>query len=213
MIKVSENTEKKELIIAASERLFSLEDFDAVSVRDIAKEAGANLAMISYYFGSKENLYREIILRRIDSNQTILKEIVAKKISNWDKIELIIDLYVEKMLNNREFQRIMNREMSVDTRPHLRQLIMDRIKLNREMMMVLVEEGVRKKEFRKEIDIEMLLLNFFASMQHLTGSSYFSCQMFNKNTDQELYTPAFNLRIKKHFKNLFKNSLLIKQSV
>ena len=211
MIQPSENTEKKELIIQAAERLFGAEDFDAVSVRDIAREAGANVAMISYYFGSKEKLYEEVIRRRMDLNQSILKEIVTRKVSNWERVQIIIDHYVDTKFNNREFQKIMNREMSTDTRPHLRNLIVDRIRMNREMMMGLLEDGIRKKEFRKDVDIEMLLLNFFASMSQITGSTYFSCQMFNKKSPQELFTPDFSQRIKKHFTTLFKNYLLLKQ--
>jgi len=35
--------------------------FDGTSVRDIAQKAGVNLAMISYYFGSKEKLLEALI--------------------------------------------------------------------------------------------------------------------------------------------------------
>ncbi|MFK4985547.1 TetR family transcriptional regulator, partial [Klebsiella pneumoniae] len=57
---IIEHSDKKEQILAVAERLFSEQDFDAVSVRDIAKEANVNVAMISYYFGSKEKLLEEL---------------------------------------------------------------------------------------------------------------------------------------------------------
>ena len=50
------NRQERSILIEA-EKLFSEQDFDAVSVRDIAKEANVNIAMISYYFGSKEKLF------------------------------------------------------------------------------------------------------------------------------------------------------------
>ena len=43
-------------ILNVAERLFAEEGFDGTSVRDIAKNANVNVAMISYYFGSKEKL-------------------------------------------------------------------------------------------------------------------------------------------------------------
>jgi AcrR family transcriptional regulator len=46
-----EFTEKQLAIITTAERLFSIKGFEGTSVRDIAQEAGINVAMISYYFG------------------------------------------------------------------------------------------------------------------------------------------------------------------
>ncbi len=44
----------------AAEKLFAVNGFDGTSVRDIAQEAGVNVAMISYYFGSKEKLMEAV---------------------------------------------------------------------------------------------------------------------------------------------------------
>ncbi|QJB56741.1 TetR/AcrR family transcriptional regulator [Pseudodesulfovibrio sp. zrk46] len=51
---------KKELIFHAAAKLFAQKTFDAVGIREIANEAGVNSAMISYYFGGKINLLRDI---------------------------------------------------------------------------------------------------------------------------------------------------------
>ncbi|MES1161400.1 MAG: TetR family transcriptional regulator, partial [Bacteroidota bacterium] len=49
-------SDKREHILIVAEELFGENGFDGTSVRDIAHKAGVNLAMISYYFGSKEKL-------------------------------------------------------------------------------------------------------------------------------------------------------------
>jgi AcrR family transcriptional regulator len=54
------STEAK--IKAAASRLFTEKGFDAVRTRDIAEEAGINLALLNYYFRSKEKLF-ELIMR------------------------------------------------------------------------------------------------------------------------------------------------------
>lgn len=51
---------KKEQIYDAAVRLFSQKSFDAVGIREIATEANVNSAMISYYFGGKNQLLIEI---------------------------------------------------------------------------------------------------------------------------------------------------------
>ncbi len=54
-----ENSKQK--ILSAATKLFAHKGFDAVSVREICKEANANLCLISYHFGGKQELYNAII--------------------------------------------------------------------------------------------------------------------------------------------------------
>ncbi len=49
-----EYNEKQLQILEVAEKLFAANGFDGTSIRDIASEAEVNIAMISYYFGSKE---------------------------------------------------------------------------------------------------------------------------------------------------------------
>lgn len=50
----------KERIIEASGPIFAQKGFSATTVREICSEAKVNQAAINYYFGSKENLYKEV---------------------------------------------------------------------------------------------------------------------------------------------------------
>ncbi len=54
----------KAAVLAAAERLFALNGFGHVSVRDITAAAGVNLASVNYHFGSKDALLFEIFRRR-----------------------------------------------------------------------------------------------------------------------------------------------------
>lgn len=51
---------KRELILDAAAVLFAEHSYEAVGIRDIARQANVNSAMISYYFGSKQGLLQEI---------------------------------------------------------------------------------------------------------------------------------------------------------
>lgn len=44
-------------LLAVAEELFTRRGYEAVSVRDIASKANANLGAVTYHFGSKEALY------------------------------------------------------------------------------------------------------------------------------------------------------------
>ncbi|HWD67163.1 MAG TPA: TetR/AcrR family transcriptional regulator [Caulobacteraceae bacterium] len=54
----------KAVVFVTAERLFALNGFQNVSVRDITAEAGVNLASVNYHFGSKDALLFEIFRRR-----------------------------------------------------------------------------------------------------------------------------------------------------
>lgn len=54
-------------IISAARRLFAAESYEAVGLRDVARETGVNVALVSRYFGSKEDLFRKALLERDES--------------------------------------------------------------------------------------------------------------------------------------------------
>ena len=54
----------KAAVLSVAERLFALNGFRNVSVRDITAEARVNLASVNYHFGSKDALLFEIFRRR-----------------------------------------------------------------------------------------------------------------------------------------------------
>nr|WP_243735275.1 TetR family transcriptional regulator [Paenibacillus turpanensis] len=47
-------------ILLAAKKLFAQNGFGETSVRQICEEAGANLALVSYYFGGKEGLFQAL---------------------------------------------------------------------------------------------------------------------------------------------------------
>jgi len=70
--KSEESAEQK--IIEAARKLFTEKSFDAVKTRDIANEAGINLALLNYYFRSKEKLF-EIVMQ--ENMQKFFQSIVG----------------------------------------------------------------------------------------------------------------------------------------
>lgn len=51
-------------ILDAAEVLFGAHGFDAVSLREITELAEVTLALANYHFGTKENLFEEVVARR-----------------------------------------------------------------------------------------------------------------------------------------------------
>src|SRR3974390_269120 len=55
------NANTREEILAAARRLFAEQGFYGASLRSIAKEANVDVALISHFFGSKDDLFLETI--------------------------------------------------------------------------------------------------------------------------------------------------------
>ncbi|MBP1849461.1 TetR/AcrR family transcriptional regulator [Rhizobium halophytocola] len=78
-------------------RLFSQNGYNAVSLRDIAKEAGANVGSLSYHFGSKANLLREVYERHTRPMNARRLELLgeARRISDdGERLLAILRAYV-----------------------------------------------------------------------------------------------------------------------
>src|SRR4051812_42533624 len=100
VIPLDVSTEEK--IKAAAKKLFTQKGFAATKTRDIAEEAGINLALLNYYFRSKQKLF-EIVMREnvilfiggmIDSIKT------NQHLSFEKKLEILIDSYIDTLLAN-----------------------------------------------------------------------------------------------------------------
>ena len=61
MTKITKDENSKERILKTATKLFAQKGYGGTSVREIAKIAEVNVAMISYYWGGKKELYQGII--------------------------------------------------------------------------------------------------------------------------------------------------------
>jgi len=92
------STEEK--IMQAAKKLFTQKGFAATRTRDIAEEAGINLALLNYYFRSKEKLF-DIVM--IDNFRQFIKGISIHLLQDAstveEKIQRIVTAYID-FLNN-----------------------------------------------------------------------------------------------------------------
>ena len=205
------STDKREHILTVAEDLFGNKGFDGTSVRDIANGAAVNLAMISYYFGSKEKLLESLIEFRAESSYGVLEDLnLDQSLSPWDKINRLVDYYVDKILNNLCFHNIMYQQASSTRSEEIRNLIIS-IKLrNLEQITKIITDGQQKKLFR-QMDIPMTIGTIMGTISSYTQSRSYACRILNiEDTDEEAYRSILSPRLKAHLKKLLKAHLDIK---
>jgi len=93
----------EERIKEAAHILFTRKGFDAVKTRDIAKEAGINLALLNYYFRSKEKLFEIVMQENMQEFfMAIIQIINDEATSIQQKIELLVNKYIDMLLQSPE---------------------------------------------------------------------------------------------------------------
>lgn len=193
----------------AAEMLFADNGFNGTSVRDIAEKANVNLAMISYYFGSKDKLLEAIFEHRGESTMLVLEDLANNKdLSSMDKIDVLIDLYIKKISNQQCFHRIMVREQVVANEGPISELILKLKKQNFEVVKRLVAEGQKKGEFRKNIDVSLLMTTMIGTANHLFTSQHYYKLLNNlQDMPEAEFQKHLHKKLNQYLKFLFKTIL------
>lgn len=94
-------TEQK--IIEAAQKIFTQKGFAATRTRDIAEESGINLALINYYFGSKQKLFKIIVENKFMELFGILEPILSNdEIKIEEKVTLVTNNYTNMLMKNED---------------------------------------------------------------------------------------------------------------
>ncbi len=93
------STEEK--IKEAARRVFTRKGYAATRTRDIAEESGYNIALINYYFRSKEKLFEIIMLANMQLFlHSVLDIVNDRETTLHRKIELLIEHYIDMLIKN-----------------------------------------------------------------------------------------------------------------
>ncbi|HTA60890.1 MAG TPA: TetR/AcrR family transcriptional regulator [Bacteroidia bacterium] len=95
---VDPSTEEK--IKNAARIIFHKKGYAATRTRDIADEAGINLALLNYYFRSKEKLFDIIMIESLYGfRQNIVSFLNDEKTTLETKIETLVSSYIDLLIN------------------------------------------------------------------------------------------------------------------
>ncbi len=106
----AEPSETAERILAAALEVFAMQGFDGTTTRAVATSAGANLGLIKYYFGSKEELWRAVVTRVFESLFATLAAEAPPRITSADDLRRLIRVFTDFSARHSDFVRMMNDE-------------------------------------------------------------------------------------------------------
>lgn len=106
------NTEQK--ILNAAEEVFHEKGYDGARMQEIADKASINKGLLHYYFKSKDALFDTIFglaLRRMVTN---VHAILSMEIPLEEKINLMVDTYMNIVARNSALPRFVLNELNKD---------------------------------------------------------------------------------------------------
>lgn len=186
--------EKQIQILQVAEKLFAEKGFDGSTIREISEKANVNVAMVSYYFGSKEKLLESLILFRTSDLKNSLEHIIDEDLNPIQKIEKFIQLYIERIDNNRNFHHILLFEISSNKRAMDFESFTEVKKANIKSLEKIIHEGQFQNIFRKDINVHLIIPTVLGT--------YFYFQMH-----KSFLSDVLSLDSEKNYNNYIQNDL------
>ncbi len=205
-----EKTDKKDHILDVAEKVFSELGYDGASTRLISGEANVNMAMLNYYFGSKEGLFIAIFERKINSFKTLLQNINEDEtMSSWDKLSLCVDKYVDRVVLNSYFHKLVNREVSLSKHSEINDTITNIIMTNILEFKKVIQDGVNNGSFFEGADTELCVATIFGTKNFIINTPQLASRLFEKDILSAAYLEnEINERTKIYMKRLLKSYLV-----
>ena len=198
--------DKKNSILDAAENLFSEIGFDASSTRAIAAKAGINTAMLSYYFGSKDGLYKAVLERRLGIYEQTF-HVINDGSSSWEQLYACIDSHAEHALSDYYFHRLIHRELSLEQRSDMTDFITDHIVRTTNEIKHIISQGVENCSFRN-VDVELTIASVFGTTYYLVNSARIASKILNKDLQNlQIMRDEIKPRLKRHLRDFLSSHL------
>jgi len=105
----------QEKIKEAARKVFTQKGYAATRTRDIAEEAGINLALLNYYFRSKEGLFEIVMMEKLQQLFGSLFPVLNEEFTTLEKkVELVANAYIEMLGNNPDLPLFVLSEIRAD---------------------------------------------------------------------------------------------------
>ncbi|MEY4927064.1 MAG: hypothetical protein RI894_1500 [Bacteroidota bacterium] len=198
----------RQKILVAAEKLFAEHGFEGTSTRTLSQEAGVNLAMISYYFGSKEDLYKTLVTERTAPFRDAIESFVSLETTAWQKMELIIDGYVDRMFESSSLHKIIYRELSMDNSP-IYEIIVNHISKNMQNVRRIIEMGIESGEFKPDVESQLVMPTITGTIVQVIKSPTLSISLLGLDPKtNSIFDEKHKNHLKKYLKSLIKSYLL-----
>lgn len=145
-----------ESIIISAEKLFAEQGFAAVSIREIAHAAGVSKANIFHHFGTKDQLYKQVIQRIIRASAELLDELDEGDDDYRSRLLRFNQGHLANILSNTQGACLLLQESMALRSGHGQQMAADLLGKQFNRLVKLISTGQQQGEIRASLDPAMI---------------------------------------------------------
>lgn len=200
MKKIKKLSEKQLHILEVAEELIAEKGFKGTSVREICAGANINVAMISYYFGSKDKMMFHLYQYRIQKakeNFSNFTQTIAMA-SPAMQMKEIINFIINQILKFNYFHGFITHEFhSADTN---KGFLRDFYVICVDKFDEIIQKGIAAGEFKKAVRPENLLATLLGTIIFSIRNKEF-CEHYMPEHNEDNYYQQLEVRLKSHLFN------------
>ena len=193
-------------IMDQSARLFASKGYAATSIKDISEAAKVNIAAVNYHFGSKEKLYKQLLLRFAEAGNAHFEKtlVAAKSIDEFKvRLEMFLGAGIEEgILKNPDLPKMLMKNM--DLMPQISEEVFAKnFKAPHVFLEKFFKDAQKKGIIRKGLDCKIVaqfIDNQMFAVIHKT--------IIEKNLKKDMADPKFRKKWLEHTLELFCNGVL-----
>ncbi len=179
-------------LVSAGRAAFAARGFAGASVRDIARAADANPALIRYHFGSKEGLYQRVVRDALEAMRERLVGAFEIGGTLREKLDRVIDVELDYLAQDRDFPRLIQRAL-MDSEEQAETINREYIKPTLDSVRLMLASG-----FETPIGgVNDMFITMFAAVM----GPFIYAPMLGEAFGEDLLAPDAIERRKTHLKN------------
>ncbi len=194
-------SQKKIDILETVESLINKEGFTNISIRKISKAAKINVAMISYYFGSKDKMIEELFkyrITKVTENLEKAYEELPEDTSPGDKIEIMVDHCVDNIFLFHPLYEVMSQNTKA------KKSCINEIKKFHSLLVrifhEMIKDGIEKKIFTPKGELEILVGSMLGTIFFFLRNSTYPGQFWSGEFTESNKVPFITNKIKTYLK-------------
>jgi len=178
-----------ELLIKAAKKKFAQHGYSGAKVKEIAKEAGVNISLISYHFGGKDGLYRACLepfgKERLAFAEKVL--IQPKSVEDMqNKLHLWSRHFLECHVEEHEITTILHRDCLHDSK-FMKELFQKTFLKVFETVVAFLTAAKKKGFLRADIDAQLAASLYYGSLIHIGRTDKIQKEFFGKSILDKKY--------------------------
>lgn len=152
------STEEK--IKEAARQVFTRKGYAATRTRDIAEEAGINLALLNYYFRSKEKLFQEVMAEKVMQLFGVIAPVLNDSASTLEaKLDKIVTSYIDMLQQHPDLPLFVLSEIRNNTGNFVSKMNLDKL--------------LKRSSFLQQLAVKRPDINPFHFLLNILGMTVF----------------------------------------